>query len=123
MHELRSDVNGNTTNDVHVPRPRGFHPFTDVWILQVNIRFARIAFPPSTFTQYYVPVQNAFRGFVTEAEYLNYKSWLAGQPNQLPFISTVQDYGKQHWFNEKSWMRSQFFDIGINGNFVGGLQP
>jgi len=102
-----------------MPQHKGVEPFSYVWILQVRVKFL----PASIFccTQCdpgkYFPVYLSIRLFTTEQAYLNYKSWISAQPNHLPYIEIVTDYGRCRWFNDKDWISFQMNDIVINGNF------
>ncbi len=82
-----------------------------IWVMQVRVHFATGELFLSC------------RFFGTEPDYSAYKNYLAGQPNKLPFIELVKDYGEQRWFNDRLWILFQLQDVVINGNFLPNLDP
>ncbi len=101
-----------------MPRPKGFEPYTNLWVVQVTLQFAA----PTTIFQCQTRF-NSCRYFFSEAEYLAWKNWQIGQPSQVPYLYLTRDYGEQRWFNDKLWIQTQLQDLVINGNFVPNLEP
>jgi hypothetical protein len=101
-----------------MPRPKGFEPYTNLWVVQVRNQYPT---PTSVFS-----CQTMFlscRYFFSLDQYLAWKQWQASQPLKLPYTYVVSDYGRQHWYNDKLWIQTQLQNLVINGNFQPDLQP
>jgi len=99
-------------------RPKGFEPFTRVWVVQVYQKQQVSTFKDSVTGQtmaWYLKV----KVLPTQSAYESYKAQLATSRD----TGMAQDYGEQLWRNKKAFFCAQFDDVYVSGNWIPNFNP
>jgi len=99
-----------------MPRPKGFEPFTYVWVLDVFYDIGQMVTSQAAIDFcnahgiFLVPAShNQRRYFFDEQSYQDYKTFLQSNTTKktFPLALLSSDIGKTKWFNSKFWIQNE----------------
>jgi len=101
-----------------MPRPKGFEPFTRVWVVQVYQKQQVSTFIDSKTGQTMTWLLKV-KVLPSVDAYGAYKQSLATSNT----TGIAHDYGLQLWRNKKEFFCPQFDDVMVNGNWIPDFNP